>query len=116
MEDAAPPRGGDVSPGVGDLPPEYQALMAGGYDEEALLQLVLEASKADEDEAYPGYSDVVALTGMMAEDLASLPPPPPLPPHAPLLAAYKGQEVPPPPDVLRQRRDHPHGVVTNLPP
>jgi hypothetical protein len=31
MEDAAPPRGGNV-------PPEYQALVASGYDEEPLLQ------------------------------------------------------------------------------
>jgi hypothetical protein len=38
MEDAALPRGGDVPPGAGDLPPEYQAIMVGSYDEEALLQ------------------------------------------------------------------------------
>jgi hypothetical protein len=43
MEDAAPP------PGSGDLPPEYQELVAGGYDEEALLQSVLEASQAEDD-------------------------------------------------------------------
>jgi hypothetical protein len=48
-----PPRGGDVPPGAGDLPSEYQAVVAGGYDEEALLQQVLEASKADENKAYP---------------------------------------------------------------
>jgi hypothetical protein len=47
--------------------------------------------------AFPGYVDVIALTGIVAEHLASLPPPPPLPPHAPLLATYQGQEVPPPP-------------------
>jgi hypothetical protein len=73
----------------------------------------MEASKADEDKAYPGYSDAIALTGMVVEYLVSLPPPPPLPPHAPLLAAYKGQEVPPPPRVPRRRHDHPHGVVIN---
>jgi hypothetical protein len=37
MEDAAPPSG------AGDLPPEYQTIVAAGYDEEALLQQVLEA-------------------------------------------------------------------------
>jgi hypothetical protein len=63
MEDIAPPQGGDVPPCAGDLPPEYQALVAGGYDEEALLQQVLEASKADEDKAYPGYSNAISLTG-----------------------------------------------------
>jgi hypothetical protein len=40
--------------GAGDLPPEYQAVVAGGYDEEALLQQVLEASKADEDARFEG--------------------------------------------------------------
>jgi hypothetical protein len=105
MEDVVPP-------GAGDLPSEYQAVVAAGYDEEALLQQVLEASKADEDERQE------ALTRMVARHLALLPPPPPLPPHAPLLAAYEGQEVPPTPDVpCRQRRhDHPHGVVINPPP
>jgi hypothetical protein len=39
----------------------------------------LEVSKADEDKAFPGYADVIALTDMVAEHLASLPPPPPLP-------------------------------------
>jgi hypothetical protein len=43
----------DVPPSVGDLPQEYQALVAGGYDEEALFQQALEASKADEDEVCP---------------------------------------------------------------
>jgi hypothetical protein len=47
MEDTAPPSG------AGDLPPEYQAVVAGGYDKESLLQLVLEASKADEDARFP---------------------------------------------------------------
>jgi hypothetical protein len=107
MEDIAPP-------GVGDLPSKYQAVVAAGYDEEALLQQVLEASKADEDER----QEALTLTGMVAWHLASLPPPPPLPPHAPLLAAYEGQEVPPPPGVPRRQRrhDHPHGVVINPPP
>jgi hypothetical protein len=78
----------------------------------------LEASKADEDNAFLGYADAIALTGMVAEHLASLPPPPPLPPHAPPLAAYEGQEVPPPPGVPRRQRrhDYPHGVVINPPP
>jgi hypothetical protein len=70
----------------------------------------------DEDKAYLGYSDAIALTGMVAEHLASLPPPPPLMPHAPLLAAYKGQEVPRSPGVSRRRRDQLHGVVINPPP
>jgi hypothetical protein len=76
MEDIALP------PGAGDLPSEYQAVVAVGYDEEALLQQVLEASKANEDKIFSGYNDGIALTGMVAEHLALLPPPPPLPPHA----------------------------------
>jgi hypothetical protein len=109
MEDAAPPSG------AGDLPPEYQAVVAGGYDEEALLQQVFEASKADEDACYEGYSDSIALTGMVARHMASLPPPPPLPPHAWPVADYMGQELPPPPGVSRRQRrhDHPPGVVIN---
>jgi hypothetical protein len=101
MEDAAPPRGGDVPPGAEDLPREYQAVVAGGYDEEALLQQVLEASKADKDACFPDLQGALTLTGMVAQHLASLPPLPPLPPHAPLLAAYEGQEVPPPPGIPR---------------
>jgi hypothetical protein len=46
MEDAAPP-------GVGDLPPEYQGVLAVGYGEDTFLQQVLEASKANEDRAFP---------------------------------------------------------------
>jgi hypothetical protein len=38
MEDAAPP------PCARDLPPEYQAVVAAGYDEEALFKQALEAS------------------------------------------------------------------------
>jgi hypothetical protein len=108
----------DVPPGAGDMPPEYQALVAGGYDKEALFQQALEASKADEDEVCPGYSEAIKLTGLVATHLASLPQPPPLPPHARPFADYEGQEVPPPPRVsCRQRRhDHPHGVVINPPP
>jgi hypothetical protein len=90
MEDAALP------PGAGDLPPEYQAFVAAGYDKKALLQQVLEASKADEDARFKGYIDAISLTGMVAEHLASLTPPPPLPPHARSVADYEGQEVPPP--------------------
>jgi hypothetical protein len=84
MEDAAPP------PGARDLPPEYQVVLAAGYDEEALLQQALEASKADEDKIFPSYNDAIALTGMVAEHLASLPPPPPLPPYTRLVAHYEG--------------------------
>jgi hypothetical protein len=64
MEDVALP------PGAKDLPPEYQAVVAAGYDEEALLQHVLEASKDDEDARYEGYSDTIALTGMVARHMA----------------------------------------------
>jgi hypothetical protein len=112
MEDVAPP------PGAEDLPLEYQAVVAGGYDEEALLQLVLEASKADKDVRFPDLQEALTLTGMVVQHMALLPPPPPLPPHAPLLAAYEGQEVPPPPGVSRCQHhlDHPQGVVMNLPP
>jgi hypothetical protein len=107
----------DVPPGTGNLLSEYQAVVAAGYEEEALLHQALEASKANEDKVCPGYSEAIALTGMVANLLASLPPPPPpLPPHAPLMAAYEGQEVPPPPGVSHRRRDHPHGVVINPPP
>jgi hypothetical protein len=81
------------------------------------MQQVLEASKTNKDHALPDLQEALALTGMVAEHLASLPPPPPLRLHAPLLAAYEGQEVPPPPSVLhhRHRHDHPHGVVINSP-
>jgi hypothetical protein len=101
-------------PGVGDLPPEYQAILAASYVDDALLQHVLEASKADEDAAFPGYDEAIALTGMMAEHIASFPPRP----DTPLLAAYDGQEVPPPPSVLcrQHRHDHTHRVVINPPP
>jgi hypothetical protein len=50
----------------------------------------LEASKADEDKIFPGYSDAIALTGMVAEHLASMSPPLPLPPHARPVADYEG--------------------------
>jgi hypothetical protein len=66
-----------------DLPPEYQVVLAAGYDEDTLLQQVLETSKADEDRAFPDLQEVLALTGMVAEHLASLPSPPPLRAHAP---------------------------------
>jgi hypothetical protein len=46
MEDAA-------SPGANDLPLEYQTVPAATYDKDALLQQVLEASKADEDGRFP---------------------------------------------------------------
>jgi hypothetical protein len=46
MKDAA-------TPGAGDLPPEYQAVHAAGYYKDALLQQVMESSKADEDRAFP---------------------------------------------------------------
>jgi hypothetical protein len=100
-------------PGVDDLPSEYQAVLVAWYD----LQQVLEASKADEDAAFPDYEETIALTGMVAEHIAFLPPPPPMPAHAPPLTDYEGQEGPPPPDVprRRQRHDHPHGVVINPP-
>jgi hypothetical protein len=68
MEDAAPP-------GSADLPSEYLAVLAIRYDEEALLQQVLEASKADEEALFPNLQEGLAFTGMVAEHLASLPPP-----------------------------------------
>jgi hypothetical protein len=107
----------DVPLGAGYLPLEYHALVAGGYEEEALLLQALEASKADEDEVCPGYSEAIKLTGLVANHLASLPPPPPLPPHARPFADYEGQEVSPPGVSRRQHRhDHPQGVVINPPP
>jgi hypothetical protein len=93
----------DVPLSAGDLPPEYQALVAGGYDEEALFQQALEASKVDEDEVCPGYSEAIKPTGLVATHLASWPPPPPLPPHARPFADYEGQEVPLPPRVSRRQ-------------
>jgi hypothetical protein len=38
--------------------------VAGGYDEEALIQQALEASKMDEDKVCPGYSEAIKLTGI----------------------------------------------------
>jgi hypothetical protein len=72
----------------------------------------LEASKADKDKIFPSYNDAIALTGMAAEHLVSLPPPPLLPPHAQPVEDYEGQDVPPPPGVPR-RHDHPHRVIIN---
>jgi hypothetical protein len=76
----------------------------------------LEASKPDHDARYEGYNDVIALTGMVARHMVSLPPP--LPPHVRPMADYGGQEVPPPPGVSRHQRrhDHPQGLVINPPP
>jgi hypothetical protein len=107
-----------VPPGVYDLPLEYQAVIAVGYDEDALIQQLLDVSKAIEDKIIPGYNTTIPLTGMVTEHLASLPPPPPLLPHVRPVADYEGQEVPPPPSVRRRQRrhDHPHGVVINPPP
>jgi hypothetical protein len=95
IEDAAPPN-------AGNLPPEYQPVLAAGYDEDALLQQVLEASKANEYRTFPDLQEALALAGMVAKHLASLPPPPPLPPHTRHVADYKGKEVPPPPGVPRR--------------
>jgi hypothetical protein len=67
----------------------------------------LEVSKADEDARYEGYSNAIALMGMVAECMASLPPPPPLPPHARPVVDYEGQEVPPP-GILRHQHRHDH--------
>jgi hypothetical protein len=81
------------------------------------LQQVLEASKVDEDQSFPDLQEAPALTGMVAEHLDSLPRPLPLPVHAPPLADYGGQEVPPSLGVQRRRcrHDHPHRVVINPP-
>jgi hypothetical protein len=40
--------------------------VAGGYDEEALLQQVLKASKADEDARFPDLQEALTLMGMVA--------------------------------------------------
>jgi hypothetical protein len=108
----------DVPPGARYLPPEYQALVAGSYDEEALLLQALEVSKVDKDKVFPGYSEAIKLTGLVANHLASLPPPAPLLPHARPFADYEGQKVPTPSGVSRRQRhhDHPQGVVINRPP
>jgi hypothetical protein len=98
LEDTAPP-------GAGNLPPEYHAILAVGYDEDTLLQQVLEAYKANEDARFPNLQEALTLTGMVAEHLASMPPPHPLSAHTSPQTAYLRQEVPPPP-VL-----HPSGIV-----
>jgi hypothetical protein len=102
---------------VSHLPPEYQSVLAIDCDKEALLQQALDASKTEDEAAFPDLPYAMRLMRMVAKLLASLPPPPLLPVYAPPLAAYKGQEVPPPPDASPQhRQDHPHGVVINPPP
>jgi hypothetical protein len=62
----------------------------------------LEASKANEYRTFPDLQEALALAGMVAKHLASLPPPPPLPRHARQVADYEGKEVPPPPGVPRR--------------
>jgi hypothetical protein len=110
LEDTAPP-------GAGNLPPEYHAILAVGYDEDTLLQQVLEAYKANEDARFPNLQEALTLTGMVAEHLASMPPPHPLSAHTSPQAAYLRQEVPPPSGVppRRHRQDHPHGLFINPP-
>jgi hypothetical protein len=109
MEDTAPP-------GTDDLSPEYQAVLTTGYNEDALLQQVLEASKADEDRAFPTSRRPLRSQEWWRSTwpLCHL--------HhnyrRTRRSAYEGQEEPPPPGVLRRRcrHDHPHGVVINPPP
>jgi hypothetical protein len=72
-----------ITPGVGNLLPKYEVVLAARYEEEALIQQVLEASKADEDAAFPDHQQATAFTEMVVEHMASLPTPPPLPAHAP---------------------------------
>jgi hypothetical protein len=50
---------------AGQLPSEYQAMLAAEYDEDALMQQVLEASKADEDVAFPDLQYAMELTRMV---------------------------------------------------
>jgi hypothetical protein len=66
----------------------------------------LEVSKADKDARYEGYSNAIALMGMVAECMASLPFPPPLPPQARPVVDYEGQEVSPPPGILHRQCRH----------
>jgi hypothetical protein len=94
-----------------EICPQRTRQVFGGYLKEALLQQVLEASKADENARFPDLQEALTLTGMVPQHLVSLPLP-----HAPLLAAYEGQDVPSPPSVPRRRHDHPHRVVINPPP
>jgi hypothetical protein len=50
---------------AGQLPPEYQAVLAAEYDEDVLMQQVLKASKADKDVAFPDLQYAMELTGMV---------------------------------------------------
>ncbi|KAK1569371.1 hypothetical protein QYE76_011851 [Lolium multiflorum] len=78
MEDEAPPAS-----------VKLEALVPEDYDEDAATAAAMEMSKAEE--------DVVQLSTMVVEHVASLPPPPPLALHAPPQATWEGQMVPPPP-------------------
>jgi hypothetical protein len=102
--------------GVGHLPLEYQAVLAAGYDKEALTQQILAASQAEEEAKWQALDYAKELTGMVANHLVALPPPPSLPAYAPPLAMYEGREVTPPPGVARRHRhDHPHEEVIGPP-
>jgi hypothetical protein len=61
--------------GAGHLPLAYRAVLASGNDDEALLQKVLEESKADEDAVFPILHYAMDLKGLVAEHIASRPPP-----------------------------------------
>jgi hypothetical protein len=55
--------------GNGDLLPEYEAVLAAGYDEEAFLEQALAASATKEDKQFPDLAEVVKLTRMVAESV-----------------------------------------------
>jgi hypothetical protein len=78
---------------------KLEAVLPDKYDEEAATAAALAASLADEEAkwSWPGLEDIVQLSAMVAEHVASLPPTPPLSPHAPPQVEWDGQEVPPPP-------------------
>jgi hypothetical protein len=82
---------------MADVPPaivKLEVLVPDDYNEEAVTAVALAASTADEDSkwSWQGLEDVVHLSAMVAEHIASLPLPPPLPPHAPPHAAWDGSD------------------------
>jgi hypothetical protein len=98
--------------GACHLPPAYRTVLASGNDDEAVLQKVLEESKADEDVVFPVLHYAMDLKGLVPEHIASRPPPACcLRMQCPRRRKTGNRclRLPAPP--RRRRHDHPHGVV-----